>query len=389
MSDSLLSKRLDRALNAAQYLTQVFPDFADPANSNEGGEVVKMGAIDITKLATWTEKDLGTSLRRQSLKEGFGLDVIEREERERTTGKSGPAPGLDPFYILRGLVIALGEGFEKGVKEVAIEDAESGHAIFIKVVDVRKVNDKTPLLVVQFRLDAKSLRGPYKYTFWKLASTNKLALLRCNTRSLMLLHRLLSLNSDRVPSSEYRSADLKATFILPVGPIEKTEIARLTRDFACALHPTAAANWATHKKTCNNLTTATWSTMTFGTISRDLPVLKNKGLYSVTRSMDGGSQKFGAKLLQKGEVPPNEHGDNPFLIKVQYNGSAQMMVYDRTRALETLFDRKDNPRVYDQIVALVKEKGFMGQKIYVWAKRTADYELSLALDKIPGQNVPW
>lgn len=89
------------------------------------------------------------------------------------------------------------------------------------------------------------------------------------------------------------------------------------------------------------------------------------------------------------EVPPNEHGDNPFLIKVQYNGSPYMMVYDRTRALETHFNRDDNPRVFDRIAALVREKGFMGMKIYVWAKRTADCELSLALDKIPSQDVPW
>lgn len=89
------------------------------------------------------------------------------------------------------------------------------------------------------------------------------------------------------------------------------------------------------------------------------------------------------------EVAPNEHGDNPFLIKAQYNGSPHMMVYDRTRALETYFNRDDNPALFDQIAELVREKGFMGMKIYLWAKRTGDFELSLALDKVPNQNVPW
>ncbi|KAG9028966.1 hypothetical protein FS837_003679 [Tulasnella sp. UAMH 9824] len=427
MSDSLLSKRLERALDAAQYLPQVFPSFADPANSGESAEVTNTGTIDIPKLAAWTEKDVERSLRRQSLKEGFGLDEIERAERERMTGKVGPPPTLDPFHTLRCLVIMLGEEVDSGTKELVMEDTESGHAMFIKEwhLDVRKVDDKTPLLVVQYRLEAKSRRKGPMYSFWNLASTSQLSSVRFSTRSLMLIHRLLLLNSGRVPrgSGEYRSANLETSFILPVGPIEKPEVARLIRDLSCAvcgkqskmrcsqcqievslstLPKTKAVfaittfkiecqkqNWAAHKKTCNNLAGATWSTMRFGTTS--LPVPKD-GAYIVRWSMEGGGHtKVATKAAKRGEekVPPNEHGENPFLIKVQYNGSPEMMVYDRTRALETFFNKNENPRMFDQLAALVKEKGFMGMKIYVWAKRTGDFELSLALDKIPSQNVPW
>ncbi|KAG8942841.1 hypothetical protein FRC04_003472 [Tulasnella sp. 424] len=406
MSDSLLSKRLDRALDAAQYLTQVFPDNPDFATTGTG-DVVKTGTIGLVNLPTWTEKNLKSALRRQTLKESLGMEDIEREERERTTGKIGPPPNLDPFHTLRSLIPILGEEVDGGSKEVMVEDAEPSHAMFIKVAEVRKLDDRTPLLVVQFRLDGKSPQG--EYAFWNYASTGRLTGLQCSTRSLMLLHRLLSLNSGRVPTdSGYKTAHLKASFILPVGPIEKADIARLTRDLSCAVcgkqSKTRCAqcqsthycspecqkgDWAIHKKTCNKLSKATWSAMPFGSTSlfgiEDGAFVSSQSLSSARINTTTGTKP------KKGEeeVPPNEHGDNPFLIKAQYNGSPHMMVYDRTRALETYFNRDDNPTLFEQIAELVREKGFMGMKIYLWAKRTGDFELSLALDKVPNQNVPW
>lgn len=133
MSDSLLSKRLDRALDAAQYLTQVFPDNPDFATTGTG-DVVKTGTIGLVNLPTWTEKNLKSALRRQTLKESLGMEDIEREERERTTGKIGPPPNLDPFHTLRSLIPILGEEVDGGSKEVMVEDAESSHAMFVKVM---------------------------------------------------------------------------------------------------------------------------------------------------------------------------------------------------------------------------------------------------------------
>lgn len=132
MSDSLLSKRLDRTLDAAQYLTQLFPDNPE-LTSTATEELSKPGTIDMANLQTWTEGNLKTALRRQTIKESLGLEDIEREERERTTGKIGTPPKLDPFHTLRCLIIHLGEELDDGSKEVMVEDGESSHAMFIKV----------------------------------------------------------------------------------------------------------------------------------------------------------------------------------------------------------------------------------------------------------------
>lgn len=128
------------------------------------------------------------------------------------------------------------------------------------------------------------------------------------------------------------------------------------------------------------------STGMFG--AKDKMFITSWSLYGGSHSNESEKRMKAVKRGEE-EVPPNQHGDNPFLIKIQYNGTPHMMVYDRTRALETHFNRSDNPKLFDQIAGLVRGKGFMGMKIYVWAKRTGDFELSLALDKVPDQNVLW
>lgn len=233
MSAALLSKRLDRALDAAQCFTQVFPDHSE-GDINASGEGGKTKAIDFASLPIWTGERLG--LGRKSMKESIGLEDIERKERERMTGKTETPPNLDPFYTFRTLVHALGQDVDGGSKEAMFENAELSHALFIKVAEIRKADDTTPVLLLQFRLDAKPSEGDY--AFWKYASTNRLKGLRCPNRSLNLLHRLLLLNSDRVASGAGagdRNASLKTSFILPIGPIEKFDIARLTRGLSCVL----------------------------------------------------------------------------------------------------------------------------------------------------------
>lgn len=95
--------------------------------------------------------------------------------------------------------------------------------------------DNTPLLIVQFRLDTKSPEG--EFAFWKDSSTSRLTWVKCPNQTLILLHRLLLLNSKRAgPGGDgHRNANLKPSFILPIGPIEKTDIAQLARDLSCAV----------------------------------------------------------------------------------------------------------------------------------------------------------
>ncbi|KAG8984164.1 hypothetical protein FRB90_005503, partial [Tulasnella sp. 427] len=327
MSDVLLSRRLDRALDASQYLAHLFPEFNDETNSS-AEEASPKKLVDLKSLSTWSSRDL------------------------KETGIGAASPIVQGRFGY--LIIFLGQELDNGSKDVMMEDPSSGKAALIKVVEVLKVDDKTPLLVVQYRFESRSANG--KYSLENYTSQDRVMGIQGTALSLMLLQRLLSLNSSRIPKGmgQYRSANLKTSFILPIGPIEKPDIARLARDLSCVVcgkQKCQTSDWAVHKKACNNLTNAVWSAMPFSKpafFGVEGLWTTNISLYGTNRSEDSPKVE---QLPKKGEeaIPPNLHGDNPFLVKVQFNGSPHMMVYDRTRTFDTWFNRGDNPVLFDRI----------------------------------------
>ncbi|KAG8920883.1 hypothetical protein FRC01_000547, partial [Tulasnella sp. 417] len=203
--------------------------------------------------------------------------------------------------MLRSLVIVSRQEVDRDSKEVVFEDVESGYTLFIKTVDVRKAADDTSLLVVQFQLDAKS--PGREYAFWNFSCSTPIGQHPAGTQS----------------------AGPKTAFILTIGPIEKSQ---LSRDLSCAV--------------CMKQ-------------SKPAALGVNQRPTVVENAVDETQED-----LQRFD----EHGDNPFLIQVQYNGTPFILAYDRTRALDTHLNRNDNPRVFDQIAALAREKGFGGMKIW-------------------------
>ncbi|KAG8911931.1 hypothetical protein FRC01_005398 [Tulasnella sp. 417] len=171
-SAALLSKRLDLALDAAQYFTQVFSILSqDPFVASGCGDNTE--AIDFAPLPTWAGMSLDTSLGRRSINESLSLEDIEFEERERAMDNI--PPNLDPIYALRSLVLVLGREVEKGSKEVKFEDAESGHALFIKALHTMEVDDDTPLLQPFAFLIAKPniLRPIFNPVEWEMRMHQK------------------------------------------------------------------------------------------------------------------------------------------------------------------------------------------------------------------------
>lgn len=101
------------------------------------------------------------------------------------------------------------------------------------------------------------------------------------------------------------------------------------------------------------------------------------------------------------QVPPNVHGTNIFLVKMQMGGfrtpfglTRQFIdYYDEERILNVSTcprDYGEDLRVWEKFDSTLERLGSLdGVKLFVWARRTGDWELSVTLDPLPDQNIPW
>lgn len=89
--------------------------------------------------------------------------------------------------------------------------------------------------------------------------------------------------------------------------------------------------------------------------------------------------------------PPNVHGDKPFLIKIQKAAglkAGSMLIYDRQRSMQVHLLRSDDPVAYRKAEEAMST-GYMGLKIYRWAKRVGDLQLSICFDRAPPKDPAW
>ncbi|KAK9813575.1 hypothetical protein WJX73_008173 [Symbiochloris irregularis] len=88
--------------------------------------------------------------------------------------------------------------------------------------------------------------------------------------------------------------------------------------------------------------------------------------------------------------PPNVHGAKRFLVKVQIDGymtGQPHIVYDQKRSI-ILYVEKQQP-AYPELLKLVRLKGFMGLKAYLWCKRASDTTLRIFTEGMPsGTRMP-
>lgn len=97
--------------------------------------------------------------------------------------------------------------------------------------------------------------------------------------------------------------------------------------------------------------------------------------------------------------PPNVHTDKIFLVKMQPSlvpKSASlrphMLIYDRQKSFQMYATKNDeNSEVYKRFEEEVTgpRGGYRGLKMYRWAKRTGEWELSVCLDKEPQEAIQW
>lgn len=145
---------------------------------------------------------------------------------------------------------------------------------------------------------------------------------------------------------------------------------------------------------CVNLKDAEWTTIPFGVPDDGRPVLYSSSInfHTVLQGPQGTKiSETPIVPVVSSTVPPNPYGSSPFLIKIQVTGTLPILIYDRTRDFQTSVLKSDcPPHIWKLLADTCKQKGCGGRKLFVWAKRTADKELVISLNRLPDQNsIPW
>jgi hypothetical protein len=147
-------------------------------------------------------------------------------------------------------------------------------------------------------------------------------------------------------------------------------------------------NWHSHKPVCKKLSKAEWTTLPFNVSNPNHPV-------SVVMSQKSPIQLSSPTVIRDDTktCPPNAHGSEPFIIKLQIDvqGRSHILIYDQKRTIEfQLFRSNYPPDIWMALDQTLMAHGLLGGvKLFIWARRKSNWELSLALDRLPESTIPW
>lgn len=143
---------------------------------------------------------------------------------------------------------------------------------------------------------------------------------------------------------------------------------------------------------CNSLKGGDWVDITFSMMSAEIRRCAAMGqkLYLFSANNMSSNITEDAKTTYDTDnpppIPPNIHGDNPFLIKMQKGSS--ILIYDRQRSIEAYLCPDVDLNGYEKTMAQM-HTGPRGLKVYRWAKRTGETRLSVCLNKGPAKDPLW
>ena len=168
------------------------------------------------------------------------------------------------------------------------------------------------------------------------------------------------------------------------------------------------ADWAQHKQACHSLQGSTWRTIAIHPGPRGAPSSGERFTAIATFSRHTETRASGAMddLMSRvthidheagaPPAPPNGCGDRPFLVKLQLEVPGappqSMMVYDRKRSLGLVYvHRRDDDALFTRLVEEMRgpRGGYGGLKMYRWARRSGEWELSVCVDRQPTSGTEW
>lgn len=307
------------------------------------------------------------------------------------------------------------------------------------MLSVYELDEKTPVVVLLYQSVTKA--NPYPGLRWIEAqlekSDDKCVLINIKATELeqKLILKLLSVNAKYLagtfkPKKEPVEDTFNVSFLLPFGPLSYEDIGKLNADTGCVLcgkktssrcaqcqsvsycgqgehkfylvdadaHSVRTAgcqhaDWPNHKRVCRPLAGGTWRTLRFANI---VPGLEHMHMAMVNRFGFNGSPTSAIQSPEDYTVaPPNVHGSKTFLTKIQIGvagNTGNMMIYDRQRTFKTVFFVKQtDPKLFEDMKNEMQgpRGGHHGVKMYRFAKRVSDWELSICMDKEPQTQIKW
>jgi len=259
-----------------------------------------------------------------------------------------------------------------------------------------------------------------------------------------LLLRLLSSNAQRIPPSfkparSVYETQFRASFLLPMGPLEPSEKGSLSidacavcyhkaeyqcpacqsvrycsegaPDFLCSLmlkqhifidvFPAFALiehqfqHWRDdHKQFCKNRSRISWVSLPIAPTSEEPRFNEtNIRIANIDTHAPLHLNALEAHDPTATGPPANTHASAPFIAKIQLDNRtrATLMIYDQYRTFEAwTFLHTCGKDFWERLEGIIRRRGTLGGvKLFVWLKRKGDWEFSIALDEFPDQAIAW
>ncbi|KAJ7581241.1 hypothetical protein C8J56DRAFT_959461 [Mycena floridula] len=327
-----LQKRLFSAIDYSQKFAKFFPsaNFVDPSS-----------------LSIWTNqsKPAVQAVMQATLAEMTGL----------ARGSNTFPPYQDAFLDVRQTIAGLAKLWDQKKSVVVLQDKSSEFAICVRIVNVYVLKDGIPLIVILYGRGSRS-SSPRATLDWSTPQEQELLL------------SILNLNADRValdykPSRAPSERTFSLSFLLPMTDLNQQQIttSKLQFDPGCLLCGSEAT------KRCTGCSVADYC-------STDCQKKHWKAHKPLCTSLKGGKWQI-------------VHGGSAFLVKIQREPSDGAMLFHDAQTSFHLYLRQDEDPAAWSFAEEQMSNGL--EKIYRWAKRTVDDQLTVCFDKPPLKDPEW
>ncbi|KAF8066677.1 hypothetical protein FPV67DRAFT_1449840 [Lyophyllum atratum] len=400
ISDDDLNKRLHQALDGAQR----FHDLLAPVSP-----------VNPATLPTWTSSTpLLEAVSRGNLKEAYQnmMDGFHRKPRPTSSAKE------DTFTEVRQIVLGFANGYDRGHKVFALNDKQGEWCIVVRamasllqIVQVFSLggDPNVPLFSLLYRVVYRASNMTlHDHLGLMFRGADVVAVSTTDLERRCAL-KLFAMNSKRISSSykprrETMEADHRLTFLVPIGPLNMRDLGKLNNSPGCEIcgkkntsrctqclsvaycgKECQREHWKEHKGQCRALKGGTWHTISFtmetGGLDYRFIVNRFDTMHDVQAQVEHTDPKA---------PPPNVHGDKVFLVKFQislsqFGSDASMLLYDRQKSFQVYWKKAEDPRIFAEAEKAMGDK----LKIYRWARRVGDYQLSVCFDRTPETDPVW
>ncbi|KZV59582.1 hypothetical protein PENSPDRAFT_740613 [Peniophora sp. CONT] len=386
-------------------------------------ELTKKLPVNPVQLPVW--QTLGGQSAVNAFSRASIAEVLEIERTQMLGGDPSSASlvsSQSAFLDLRETLAALAECFDDGRRVVLLQDENQQSGIALRMFGVYALDSQIPLIPLAYEVAStpeERKTGNMSRFLQSQLRGDDCAQIICTPQDLALIRRVLQFNSSKL-ASEYEASlapdqrGLQLSFIIPVVPLDKTQIGKVMHNVGCTVCGSAEAkscsgckierycssacqkaHWKDHKDMCRYMQGGTWTDFTF----TDAPTFNGQKLVGATIGTSSTPDKIKKTKMHGGDgdanAPPNKYGERAFLIKIQRLQGRGMpgmppvqLLYDGLRTLNGYLEPESNVAVWPAFEQEMPPD-LVGVMMYCWARRTGDWGLSICLDRRPrGSEVP-